>query len=39
MDDDEVETLQRLLRRVITNLTEEARRLPSLNDEDSEGRA
>jgi len=39
MTDDEVETLQRLLRRVITNLTEEARRLPHLNDDDSEGRA
>ena len=39
MTDDEVETLQRLLRRVITNLTEEARRLPHLNDDDLEGRA
>lgn len=39
MSDAEVETLQALLRRVITNLTEETRRIPTLSRSDSDGRA
>lgn len=32
LSDDEVETLQRLLRQVIVNLSEEARKLPTITD-------
>lgn len=39
MSDREVETLQQLLRRVIANLSEEARRIPDLADDDSDIRA
>lgn len=39
MTDQEVQTLQALLRRVINNLTEEARRVPSLADADADEKA